>query len=308
LGRGFYGKVLLVERKSSGELFAIKTIRKRKMREMDQMVVVEAERKLLCSLRSHPFIVCLCFAFQTAHKFYLGLEYAAGGELLRHLNSLPVVPIEESRLYMAEITLALEWLHENKIIYRDLKPENILLDREGHVKLTDFGLSIEIFEGAKTTNTFCGTCEYMAPEIVNREEYDYRVDIWALGIVFYEMLFQMTPFYDENQSAIYEKILRAEPSFPSFAHPSAKRLIMKLLQKNRDNRPTIAEIKADPFFVGTDWEKVKEKKISPKSFQGFDEDDPGSYFPDFAAESAKDSEVASKGDGVMLTGFSFSAE
>jgi serine/threonine protein kinase len=308
LGRGFYGKVLLVEHLSSGELFAIKTIRKKKMREMGQMVVVESERKLLCSLRSHPFIVCLCFAFQNEHKFYLGLEYAAGGELLRHLASLPVVPIEESRFYIAEIILALEFLHENKIVYRDLKPENILLDRNGHIKLTDFGLSKE-FEGEHRTFTFCGTCEYMAPEIVKREGYDYRVDIWALGIVFYEMLFQVTPFSGSSQSAIFDGILNSEPKFPSFAHPGAKRLIMKLLQKVPTNRPSIPEIKSDAFFVGTNWEEIKEKKVLPKSFRGFDVDYPSSYFPDYACESAKDSEVMSReGDITMVKGFSFSRE
>jgi serine/threonine protein kinase len=149
----------------------------------------------------------------------------------------------------------------------------------------------------------------MAPEIVRREGYDYRVDIWALGIVFYEMLFQVTPFCDDNQSAIFDKILNSEPKFPSFAHPSAKRLIIKLLQKVPTNRPSIAEIKSDPFFMGTNWEQVKEKKVSPKSFRGFDVDNPVSYFPDYACESAKDSEVMSReGDIIMVKGFSFSTD
>ena len=264
LGRGFYGKVSLVEKLDTGELYALKTIRKRRLLELNQLSTVKAEKSLLFQLPKHPFIVNLEFAFQTGHKFYLGLEYAAGGELMRHIRDQTVVPIEDTRLYLAEVTLALEHLHNNHIIYRDLKPENILLDKYGHVKLTDFGLSKFIDD---STDTFCGTAEYIAPEVLRHEKYSFPIDWWAMGILLYEILYETTPFFDDHQTKMFENILNKDPDLPKFGHKTATDLIRQLLNKDPAKRPTVDQIKAHPFFKGLDWDKVYNKQYKPTTFQ-----------------------------------------
>lgn len=190
LGRGFYGKVMLVEKLDTGDLFALKSISKAKVK--SELKTVVCERNILGSIPRHPFIVNLEFAFQTEKKFYFGLEYAAGGELLLHLRSLGDFAVEDVKLYIAEIALALSHLHKNQIVYRDLKPENVLISGDGHIKLTDFGLAKKLKKG--TTHSFVGTPEYLAPEVVMKTEYSFPVDWWSLGILIYEILFQATPF------------------------------------------------------------------------------------------------------------------
>ncbi|OHS97634.1 AGC family protein kinase [Tritrichomonas foetus] len=306
LGRGFYGKVMLVEKLDTGELFALKTIRKRRLLELNQLSTVQAERALLYQLPKHPFIVNLMFAFQTDHKFYLGLEYAAGGELMRHIRDQTVVPIEDTRLYLAEITLAIEHMHANHIIYRDLKPENILLDKYGHVKITDFGLSKMINE---TTDTFCGTAEYLAPEVLRQEKYSFPVDWWAMGILLYEILYENTPFYDDNQTTMFENILNKEPDIPKFGHKTATDLIRQLLNKDPNERPNVQQIKAHPFFRGIDWEKVYTKQYKPSSFQTVSEYQPNGFANEFTIETPCDSETQSNlqsGEG-FIPDFSFGA-
>ncbi|EAX97083.1 AGC family protein kinase [Trichomonas vaginalis G3] len=304
LGRGFYGKVMLVEKLDTGKLYALKTVRKKKLIEMGQVDTIIAERNLLFSIPPHPFIISAEFAFQTPSKFYIGLEYAAGGELLHHLSNLPVVPIEDTKLYMAEVVLALQHLHTNHIVYRDLKPENVLLDKSGHVKLTDFGLCKEITEeGAKT---FCGTAEYLAPEVVLRLGYGFKVDWWALGVLLYEILFAGTPFYDDNQAVLFDNIVNEEPNYPKFGHKAAIDLIKLLLQKEPENRPDFEQIKEHAFFKGIDWDKVLRKEVQPKNFRQVDELDPENFCSDFTNEPPLDSEALPASSAYRdIDGFSF---
>lgn len=305
LGKGFYGKVMLVEKLDTGELFALKTIRKKKMLELNQKSVVIAERTLMYSLEKHPFIVKLCFAFQTDVKFYLGLEYASGGELLHFIQSWSVFAIEDIRLYVAEIVLALEHVHRNNIIYRDLKAENVLLSKQGHIKLTDFGLAkeIEVGEGAKT---LCGTAEYIAPEVIEGKEYGFKVDWWSLGVLFYQMMFGDVPFYDEVPTVLFDKILHEEPMFPKFGHKTATDLIRKLLTKNPDERPDIDEIKSHDFFHGLNWEKVLRCEVKARTFMEVDNElKPKNFCSAFTNETPVDSEVISKNDAFNISGFSF---
>ena len=304
LGRGFYGKVMLVEKLDTGDLYALKTIRKRKLLELDQLSTVQAERALLYQLPKHPFIINMTFAFQTEHKFYLGLEYAPGGELLRHIRSKDIFPFDDTRLYMAEITLALEHLHKNRIIYRDLKPENILLDKSGHVKLADFGLSKKITD---STDTFCGTAEYIAPEILRHEKYSFAVDWWSMGILLYDIINDGTPFYDDNQTKMFENILTEEPEFSKYGNKTANDLMKQLLNKDPAQRPSVEEIKAHPFFRPLDWDKVYRKEYKPGSFQTVSEYQPNGFSNEFTNETPVDSEthsVLKSGEG-FIPDFSF---
>jgi serine/threonine protein kinase len=251
----------------------------------------------------NPFIVNLQFAFQSPTKFYLGMEYAAGGELYYRMGGIGMIPLNDARIYTAEITLAIAHLHRFGIIYRDLKAENVLLDADGHIKLTDFGLAKAI-PGQATT--FCGTHHYLAPEIVARSAYSYSIDWWALGVLLCEMLTGMPPFQGENLAELYEKIISSPPVIPSEVQPEAASLITQLLEKDPENRLGFEGIMNHPFFVSMDWDVIAQRGYQPEwrpTLDGlgicrsnFDES--------VANEPLLDSDVMG-GDGPNIEGFSF---
>jgi serine/threonine protein kinase len=188
IGKGYFGKVSQVRYKEDQNIFALKTLKKNKLKEAKQIQHTKTERKIL-EFVNHPFIVSLKFAFQSETKLYLVMDYYNGGELFYHLRKNKRFNEKESRFYLAQIILAIEFLHKNKVIYRDIKPENIILDNKGYIKLTDFGLAKENVNEEIGTQTFCGTPEYLAPEIIRGDKYGKSVDIWCMGILLYEMLF-----------------------------------------------------------------------------------------------------------------------
>ena len=305
LGRGFYGKVMLVQKNDTGELYAVKTVRKSRLAETGKSSTIVAERNIMMKAH-HPFVVNLCFAFQTPSKFYLGLEYAPGGELFYHMDRLGVIQIDDARLYTAEIGLALSYLHSLGIVYRDLKPENILLDKTGHIKLTDFGLSKDLMDNGKTS-TFCGTSEYLAPEVVMQMPYSYPIDIWALGILCYEMILGATPFYDDNKSKLFSNIVSAQPYFPPQLDRRIADFISRLLAKNPADRPTFEDMKSHPFFEGFNWTKVMNKEYRPNFVpQVRDPLNPTNFDPEFTNEVPVDSFVP-EGIGELdnVPGFSY---
>ena len=218
LGKGSFGKVMLVKKKDDPNetLYALKTLRKAALVKRNQLAHTATERTILQNIRS-PFLVHLVFAFQTPDKLYMVLDYMAGGELFFWLKKDKRFSEDRCRLYTAEITLALESLHSMHIIYRALKPENILLDATGHIRLTDFGLSKGDVTGSGAeggTKTFCGTPEYLAPEILENRGHGKAVDWWSLGTLLYEMMCGLPPYYDTNVQRMYHKILHAELKFP----------------------------------------------------------------------------------------------
>jgi serine/threonine protein kinase len=263
LGKGYYGKVMLCRKKLTGEAYAIKTVRKSRLIKANKLQTIFTERNALISAR-HPFIVQMHFAFQTDTKFYLGLELVSGGELFRHMCDVGTLPISEAQLYVAEISLALDYLHSINIIYRDLKPENIMLDTDGHVKITDFGLAKQVTTKVPRTNSFCGTPEYLAPEIVEEVPYTAAVDWWALGILTYELLFGTTPFYRKHKARMYKEIETKEVTFPGGADPTAVDFISGLLRKNPEERLDFQGIKAHPFMARLDFTDVLAKKCKPE--------------------------------------------
>lgn len=230
IGRGNFGKVYLVEKKDTKSLFAMKVLKKRLIEEKKQRAHTVTERNILEHSTS-PFIAKLHYAFQNPTKLYMVLEYLNGGELFFHLTQQRVFSEMRTRFYLGEILLGLEYLHANGIIYRDLKPENVLLDSKGHVRLTDFGLSKSGLEGENSkTYTFCGTPEYLAPEIIKNIGYDKAVDFWSFGALMYFMLSGAPPFYSPNKNEIFKNVLTrpVEPLLNITA--DANDLMLKLLK------------------------------------------------------------------------------
>jgi len=264
IGKGSFGKVMQVKKKDDGKIYAMKVLRKDTIIARKQVTHTKAEKNILMKIQ-HPFIVNLNYAFQTKDKLYMILDYINGGELFFHLKKETRFPEARVKLYAAEIVCALTHLHDLDIVYRDLKPENILLDSEGHICITDFGLSKKI-ENAEGTHTFCGTPEYLAPEVLKGHGHGTAVDWWSLGTLLYEMLTGLPPFYAQNVNVMYQKILGSELRFPSFISDEAKSILEGLLIREPTNRLGSnggAEVKNHPWFADINWTKLYNKEIEP---------------------------------------------
>ncbi|KAJ3127589.1 hypothetical protein HK098_006118 [Nowakowskiella sp. JEL0407] len=267
VGKGSFGKVLQVRKKDTGRIYAMKVLVKKDIVERQEIAHTLSERNVLIQATS-PFLVGLKFSFQTPEKLYLVLDYMNGGELFYHLQKETAFSEERAKFYTAELTLALQHLHKYNIVYRDLKPENILLDSNGHIALTDFGLCKENLSFNDTTNTFCGTAEYLAPEVLTGKGYGKAVDWWSLGILFYEMTTGLPPFYSENTNLMYKKILHNPLIFPPGFSEKAQGLVRGLLDRDPVKRmgsgPEDADqIKKHSFFATVDWEKLMKKQVKP---------------------------------------------
>ncbi|EXJ58432.1 AGC/AKT protein kinase [Cladophialophora yegresii CBS 114405] len=296
VGRGSFGKVMQVMKKDTGRIYALKTIRKAHIISRSEVAHTLAERSVLAQI-NNPFITPLKFSFQSPDKLYFVLAFVNGGELFHHLQKEQRFDINRSRFYTAELLCALECLHGFKVIYRDLKPENILLDYTGHIALCDFGLCKLDMKDEDRTNTFCGTPEYLAPELLLGHGYTKTVDWWTLGVLLYEMLTGLPPFYDENTNEMYRKILQEPLHFPGpeIVPAAAKDLLQKLLDRNPERRlgaGGAAEIKAHHFFAGIDWRKLLQRKYEP-SFKPnvVDARDTANFDKEFTSEVPKDSYV-----------------
>ena len=228
--------------------------------------------KSILSQFTHPFLVRLYCSFQNHEKLYMGLEYLHGGELFQHLKEAKRFPENLARFYAAEVILAIDFLHSKDIIYRDIKPENILVDENGHLKLTDFGLSKTgiTSAGGKTagvkTRTFCGTPDYLAPEIIKGVSHGKAVDWWGVGVLLFEMMTGQPPFTGSNHKELYQHIISDDVIFPEHIGSAGRSLIRGLLTKEPEKRlgtKGTQEIKSHEFFDGIDWSLLSEKKIDP---------------------------------------------
>uniref|UniRef100_A0A8C4D9Y3 Ribosomal protein S6 kinase n=1 Tax=Dicentrarchus labrax TaxID=13489 RepID=A0A8C4D9Y3_DICLA len=272
LGKGGYGKVFQVRKvvgAAAGKIFAMKVLKKAMIvRNAKDTAHTKAERNILEEVK-HPFIVDLIYAFQTGGKLYLILEYLSGQEINACrvcVKSLCLCCIHF--FYLAEISMALGHLHQKGIIYRDLKPENIMLNSQGHVKLTDFGLCKESIHDGTVTHTFCGTIEYMAPEILMRSGHNRAVDWWSLGALMYDMLTGAPPFTGENRKKTIDKILKCKLSLPPYLTQEARDLLKRLLKRNASSRlgagaGDATEVQAHPFFRHINWEDLLARKVEP---------------------------------------------
>lgn len=223
IGRGSFGKVFLVQKRDTKELFAMKVLKKEDVLNRNQIAHTKSERQILSKVKC-PFIVNMHYAFQTPDKLYMVMDFLNGGELFFHLRKSEKFSEDRIRFYAAEIILALENLHQQGIIYRDLKPENILLDQEGHIRLTDFGLSKEgIFrKNQDRTFTICGTPEYLAPEIIRGEGHGEVADWWSLGTLLYEMQVGFPPFMNSNKIQLMQIIATKGADFTKIKSASVE--------------------------------------------------------------------------------------
>jgi serine/threonine protein kinase len=257
-----------VREKQTNEMFALKVLKKDNIIKRNQVEHTKTERSVLGYVK-HPFIVGLNMAFQSKDKLYFVLDYCAGGELFFHLRKVGKFTEQRAMFYAAEITLAIAYVHSLDIVYRDLKPENVLLDSRGHIRLTDFGLSKEgISSSSSGANSFCGTPEYLAPEILNRQGHGRAVDWWSLGALLFEMLTGLPPFYCEDHTELFERIKKGTLEYPTYLSTKATILLKGLLTKEPRGRlgsgPNDAEdIKVQDFFEDLNWDKLMSGEISP---------------------------------------------
>ncbi|KAF8546863.1 Pkinase-domain-containing protein [Imleria badia] len=296
IGKGSFGKVMQVRKKDTMRVYALKTIRKAHIASRPgEITHILAERTVL-ALVNNPFIVPLKFSFQNPDKLYLVMSFVNGGELFYHLQREGKFDQDRSRFYAAELLCALEHLHSFNVVYRDLKPENILLDYTGHIALCDFGLCKLNMSETEKTNTFCGTPEYIAPELLESQGYTKTVDWWTLGVLLYEMMTGLPPFYDENVNTMYQRILMDPLVFPPDISGEAKSVMTGLLQRDPTRRLGAnggEEIKRHPFFAKyVNWNQLLQKKIQPPFKPSVESVlDVANFDPDFTNEEAQDSVV-----------------
>ncbi|KAI8072001.1 kinase-like domain-containing protein [Thamnidium elegans] len=274
LGKGCMGKVLLVRSKRNQKLYALKSIKKKWVIQQKEVIHTRAERDILVLLRDQPFLVNLHHVFQTPSELFLVLDYYSGGDIATQLSIMSSFSEDRTRFYAAEIIYGLGILHQHGIVYRDLKPENVLIGQDGHIVLTDFGLS-KIFtledtdqDNVPSTQTFCGTAEYLAPEILLGEHYTFVVDFWSLGTLLFEMLAGTTPFWADTHMEMYRRVLEDNLEFPSRFDPVTCSFLTGLLEKEACERlgwgeDGIEEIKAHPYFNSIDWDMVAQRKLKP---------------------------------------------
>lgn len=297
VGRGAFGKVMLVRRKvpqqqkgarllsprtmmamgmtpqqiavasggETGKVYAMKVIKKAAVFAKNQVEHTKTERRILQGV-DHPFMVKLRYAFQNEAKLYFVMDFYNGGTLHFHLRRAMHFDEVRTRFYAAQLVLAISHLHTYNIVYRDLKPENILLDDKGFIALTDFGLSHDHFDSKDGMQTFCGTPEYIAPELIRRVPYGKAVDYWSLGVLIFEMLAGYTPFYHANRKRNFQNIVKLPLRFPSEFSDDARSLLRGLICRNPAKRlgsgPCGAqEIMDHPFFSSVDWEKLYKREV-----------------------------------------------
>uniref|UniRef100_A0A671K766 protein kinase C n=1 Tax=Sinocyclocheilus anshuiensis TaxID=1608454 RepID=A0A671K766_9TELE len=269
LGRGHFGKVLLTEYKTTGEMFAIKALKKGDIVARDEVDSLMCEKRIFETVNSvrHPFLVNLFACFQTKEHVCFVMEYAAGGDLMMHIHA-DVFSELRAVFYAACVVLGLQFLHDHKIVYRDLKLDNLLLDTEGYVKIADFGLCKEGMGFRDRTSTFCGTPEFLAPEVLTETSYTRAVDWWGLGVLIFEMLVGESPFPGDDEEEVFDSIVNDEVRYPRFLSTEAISIMRRLLRRNPERRlgageGDAEEVKRHPFFRNMDWAALLAKKTRP---------------------------------------------
>jgi len=311
IGKGSFGEVYLAKFKNNSHLYAMKILDKKTIISYNQEEHTKAERDLMVKVDC-PFIVDIKFAFQDKQNLYLLTEFMQGGELFFHLYREKRFTDDKARFYAIEIILAIEFLHKKKMMYRDLKPENVLIDKKGHIKITDFGLSKILSKEKEKTYTICGTPQYLAPEILAGEGYDDAVDWWSLGCILYKMLIGVDPFHFSRDESLCAEMFEVDIFIPDYITKQAKDLIKKLLVTNPKKRlgwgpGGVDKIKSHSYFKDVDWEKAWNKELEPPFVPELKDEMDLKYFDkgftDERIESFTEEEPSSQ--NVIFKGFTF---
>ena len=302
VGLGSYGRVRLCKHKKTGDIFVMKILKKNDIIKQKQVDHVYSEFNILINLK-HPFIVQLLgYNFDDPKYVYFILEYIQGGELFTLLRTKRTFPIPQARFYIAHIITIFEYLHSKNIVYRDLKPENILINKNGYLKLTDFGFAKQL-ENEKTY-TLCGTPEYLAPEIILNKGHGKAVDWWTLGILLYEMLVGIDPFSDDEPMKTYQKILKGKINFPKTINKDAKSLIKHLLTQDTSKRygclkSGVKDILNHRFFEGFDWKNFVYLSMPAPYLPNIKSDDDTSNFEKYPESDGEIPAVDKKNDPFL---------
>ncbi|KAL7714853.1 non-specific serine/threonine protein kinase [Entamoeba marina] len=310
IGKGSFGKVMQVRMKETQQIYAMKILNKSHIIDNNEIEHTMAEKSVLAKSKN-PFLMQMHFSFQTGDKLYFILDYVNGGELFAHLQREHRFSIERTRFYASELLIGLKYLHDAGIVYRDLKPENVLLTDDGHICITDFGLCKEGLSESDQTNTFCGTPEYLAPEILLGNGYGFAVDWWSYGTLIYEMLLGLPPFFDNDVQTMYQKIVSDDVRFPKNTPPSIRDFISSLLQKDPADRLTDPEVmKKHAFFKNMDFDMVLAKKIKPPFIPNVtSKEDLAMISEEFLVETeeavAEEKVVVPRNEGVDFSGFTY---
>uniref|UniRef100_A0AAQ4RBU9 Protein kinase C n=1 Tax=Gasterosteus aculeatus aculeatus TaxID=481459 RepID=A0AAQ4RBU9_GASAC len=264
LGKGSFGKVFLAELKKSGEFYAVKALKKDVVLMDDDVECTMVERRVLSLAWENPFLTHLHCTFQTKENLFFVMEYLNGGDLMFHIQFSHKFDVHRTTFYAAEIICGLQFLHSKGIIYRDLKLDNVLLDSEGHIKIADFGMCKENMQDESRTATFCGTPDYIAPEILLGQKYNSSVDWWSFGVLLYEMLIGQSPFHGRNEEELFQSIRTDNPAYPRWLTRDAKDILIKLFVREPEGRLGVkGNIRQHSFFSATDWAALEQRKVEP---------------------------------------------
>nr|XP_017199365.2 protein kinase C delta type isoform X1 [Oryctolagus cuniculus]XP_017199367.2 protein kinase C delta type isoform X1 [Oryctolagus cuniculus]XP_051708294.1 protein kinase C delta type isoform X1 [Oryctolagus cuniculus] len=264
LGKGSFGKVMLAELKGKGKFFAVKVLKKDVVLVDDDVECTMVEKRVLALASENPFLAQLLCTFQTKEHLFFVMEFLNGGDLMYHIQDKGRFELYRATFYAAEIICGLQFLHNKGIIYRDLKLDNVLLDRDGHIKIADFGMCKENMFGENRASTFCGTPDYIAPEILQGLKYTFSVDWWSFGVLLYEMLIGQSPFHGDDEDELFESIRVDTPHYPRWITKESKDILEKLFQRDPPRRLGMTgNIRAHPFFKTINWILLEKRRVEP---------------------------------------------